>query len=54
MEVDNSKQCNYTNSDLILIEEKQKLFGTNNIHKDDEDTPVQVIIVSLWYWWYVK
>lgn len=51
LEVDNSKQCNYTNSDLILLEEKQKLFGTNNIHKEDEDTPVQVIIVSLWYWW---
>lgn len=53
LEVDNNKQCNYTNSDLIFIEEKQKLFRTNNTHKEDEDI-VEVIIASLWYWWYVK
>lgn len=38
----------------MLIEEKQKSFRGNSTHEEDEDTPVQVIIVSLWYWWYVK
>ncbi|CAD1475311.1 unnamed protein product, partial [Heterotrigona itama] len=50
LELDNNKQCNRT-LNLMLIEER-KSFRGNYTQEEDENTPVQVIIVSLWYWWY--
>lgn len=54
LELDNNKQCNHTTSNLMVIKEERKSFKENNTQGEDEDTPVQIIIVSLWYWWYVK
>ncbi|OAD62097.1 Eukaryotic translation initiation factor 2-alpha kinase 3 [Eufriesea mexicana] len=51
LELDNNKQCNRTEPNLMFIKAGQKSFGANNTQEENEDTPVQVIIVSLWYWW---
>ncbi|GLV37655.1 pancreatic eIF-2alpha kinase [Carabus blaptoides fortunei] len=42
----NSVQCE-NNITVNVIEES----NDRNIDSDEDDTPVQVIIVSLWYWW---
>ncbi|XP_054012153.1 eukaryotic translation initiation factor 2-alpha kinase [Hylaeus anthracinus] len=51
LQLDNNKQCNRTNSNSTLAREEQKLITSNGTHSKDDETPVQVIIVSLWYWW---
>ncbi|KAJ8680408.1 hypothetical protein QAD02_016195 [Eretmocerus hayati] len=49
MKLDSEKQCNGSGPEHATIESVEKVslvdFG------DDDETPVQVIIVSLWYWW---
>ncbi|XP_017892549.1 eukaryotic translation initiation factor 2-alpha kinase [Ceratina calcarata] len=52
LELESNKQCNGTNPQLTFVE---KIVGTTyrttNTNREDDNTPVQVIIVSLWYWW---
>lgn len=50
LQVDGSSQCNGSKPNVMLIEGEEKPFITNFSQTEDE-TPVQVIIVSLWYWW---
>lgn len=44
-----SKQCN-TSKDYTTIPDIDEPTLTDYLNEAD-DTPVQVIIVSLWYWW---
>ncbi|XP_031826001.1 eukaryotic translation initiation factor 2-alpha kinase isoform X2 [Nomia melanderi] len=50
LQVDNT-QCNRTNSNSTIINGDRESFTSNNTHSEDADTSVEVIIVSLWYWW---
>lgn len=54
LQLGNDKQCSHKNPNLLLIDKEQKVYISNDTHGEDDDTPVQIIIVSLWYWWYVK
>lgn len=52
LKLDSNKQCNSTNPELTFVEKiAEKTYGANNTDREDDNTPVQVIIVSLWYWW---
>lgn len=55
LHVDNSKQCNTTTDEILLIAGDNNPFTSDYFEDEDDhqedDTPVQVIIVSLWYWW---
>ena len=51
MQIDGESQCNGTGPKNVLHEsEVEPPFIVENL--EEEETPVQVIIVSLWYWWY--
>jgi hypothetical protein len=45
-----SKTCDQ-NSSLEGSAEKIPLLEMDD---EEDETPVQIVIVSLWYWWYVK
>lgn len=51
LQLDKNKQCNNNNPNLLLIDKQQKIHTPNDTRGEDDDTPVQIIIVSLWYWW---
>ena len=48
---DGSNQCNRTNPNIILVDDTNNPPEVNYKDADDDETPVQVMIVSLWYWW---
>ncbi|XP_029032287.1 eukaryotic translation initiation factor 2-alpha kinase isoform X1 [Osmia bicornis bicornis] len=51
LQLGNDKQCGHKNPILLLIDKEEKVYISNDTHGEDDDTPVQIIIVSLWYWW---
>nr|XP_012137915.1 PREDICTED: eukaryotic translation initiation factor 2-alpha kinase isoform X1 [Megachile rotundata]XP_012137916.1 PREDICTED: eukaryotic translation initiation factor 2-alpha kinase isoform X1 [Megachile rotundata] len=51
IQLDKNKQCNHNNPNLLHINKEQKIHTPNDTHGEDDDTPVQIIIVSLWCWW---
>ncbi|XP_015592079.1 eukaryotic translation initiation factor 2-alpha kinase isoform X2 [Cephus cinctus] len=44
-----TNQCN--ESDPVIIVENVELPSLTEYMNDEEETPVKIIIVSLWYWW---
>jgi len=41
-------QCNRSNTNVMFITETEKPML---IYTEEKDTPVQIIMVSLWFWW---
>ena len=50
IQIDGQNQCNGTGPKHVLIETSSPPPSLE-YEEPEDDTPVQVIIVSLWYWW---
>ncbi|XP_012284008.1 eukaryotic translation initiation factor 2-alpha kinase [Orussus abietinus] len=48
--LNNTEYCNKSSSTRLLLESMENSSIEDYVNETD-DTPVQVIIVSLWYWW---